>query len=317
MKRIRESYFRQQPFLGSIQATLERAGWIAALVILAALPSHAYSWYSGVSMGSDGTIYGWGVTDITSYTMVHQAYVATKLTSPKGRQASLSEGNGPNYYREDVQLCFDATDLGTYTETSTNQGWCFACMCWVVNTVTGAQASNAYPINFTQAGSEADGDGQLYFLYQWQSSSRNSADIASCQVGQFVTYPGYVAGQQNTYWWPSPPWQPYHNTNPVQTSVAGNNSYCTKNKLSGVAPCVIDNQQHSTFDNPPIKGDGFPASQNWWYQCPNVNGGNSVDLTTPTTIQRSVTNNGSTYTYQVTKSGASSFCVLGQTCAGP
>lgn len=104
MKRIRESYFRQRPFLGTIMATLQRAGWIAALVILAALPSHAYSWYSGVSVGSDGTIYGWGVTDITSYVMVHQAYVATKLTSPKGRQASLSEGNAPNYYREDVQL---------------------------------------------------------------------------------------------------------------------------------------------------------------------------------------------------------------------
>jgi hypothetical protein len=139
MKRIRGSYFRQRPFLGNVVATLQRAGWIAALVILAALPSHAYSWYSGVSVGSTGTIYGWGVTDITSYTMVHQAYVATKLTSPKGRQASHSEGNAPNYYREDVQLPFDATDMGTYTETSTNQGWCFACLCWVVNTVTAAQ----------------------------------------------------------------------------------------------------------------------------------------------------------------------------------
>ena len=130
MKRIRGSYFRQRPFLGNVVATLQRAGWIAALVILAALPSHAYSWYSGVSVGSTGTIY-MGRDDITSYTMVHQAYVATKLTSPKGRQASHSEGNAnaPNYYREDVQLPFDATDMGTYTETSTNeQGWCFACL---------------------------------------------------------------------------------------------------------------------------------------------------------------------------------------------
>jgi hypothetical protein len=316
MKRIRESYFRQRPFLGNIMATLQRVGWIAALVVLTALPSHAYSWYSGVSMGSDGTIYGWGVTDITSYTMVHQAYVATKLTSPNGRQASLSEGNGPNYYREDVQLCFDATDLGTYTETSTNQGWCFACMCWVVNTGTGAQASNAYPINFTQAGSESDADGELYFLYQWQSSSKYPADIASCQVGEFITYPGYTPGQQLWYWWQSPPWVPTKTHNPTQDSVAGNNVCPPQGKLVGIAPCEIDNQQHSSFVSPPTVGYSFPAQQNWWYKCPNVNGGNSVNLTTPTTIQRSVTNNGSTYTYQVTKSGASASCVLGQTCSG-
>ena len=158
---------------------------------------------------------------------------------------------------------------------------------------------------------------ELYFLYQWQSSSKNPADIASCQVGEFVTYKGYVAGQQNYYWWPSPPWQPTKTDNPTKDSVGGTNSYCTQGNLKGVAPCVMNNQQHSSFDTPPTTDNGFPAQQKWWYLCPNVNGGNSVDLTTFTTIQRSVTSSGPTYTYQVTKSGALSSCILGQTCAGP
>ena len=80
---------------------------------------------------------------------------------------------------------------------------------------------------------------------------------------------------------------------------------------------MATSQRESTFVAPPTVDGGFLAQQKYWYTCPNVNGGNSVDLTTFTTIQRSVTHIGSTYTYQVTKSGASSSCILGQNCVGP
>jgi hypothetical protein len=184
---------------------------------------------------------------------------------------------------------------------------------------TSSSASDAYPINFTQNGSENDADGEMYLLYQWQSSSGKPADIASCSVGEFVTYPGYVAGQNGTYWWPSPPWQPTKTSNPNVDSVAGNNSACKQGNLSGVAPCLIDNQRHSSFVSPPTLGsqNSFKAQQKWWYQCPGVNGGNSVDLTAFTEIDRSVTQSGSTFTYQVIKSGSTASCILGQTCSGP
>ena len=76
-------------------------------------------------MGSDGTVYGWGVTDGTpppGISMTHTAYVWTSLTSPKGR----STASGPlgtytyfaNVVRVDVSLPFDPNDWGTYTTQS-------------------------------------------------------------------------------------------------------------------------------------------------------------------------------------------------------
>jgi hypothetical protein len=47
-----KSFVEWKPRPGIFRVTLRRVGWIAALVILAGLPSHAYSWYSGVSVGS-------------------------------------------------------------------------------------------------------------------------------------------------------------------------------------------------------------------------------------------------------------------------
>lgn len=100
--------------------------WVAVLAVAAALAvparCYCYSIYSGTSVGSDGTVYGWGVTDGTpppGYAMTHTAYVWTSLTSPKGRSTASGP---PGYYkyavnvvRVDVSLPFDPTDLGTYT----------------------------------------------------------------------------------------------------------------------------------------------------------------------------------------------------------
>jgi hypothetical protein len=294
---------------------------LALILLVTAAPyAKGSGIYSGASVGSDGTVYGWGVTNVPGgQTMTHTNYVSGTLSSPGGRQAS-GYSSGIDFARYDVSLSYDTRDTGTYIVQSLSSVYCTGCMCWIVwNAYTQAQATNysAYPINFTQNGSSNTAGGELYFLYSWQSSSGNTADLAACSVGEYVTYPGYVEGQQNTYWWPSPPWQPTHSSNPNQDWVSGNQGPCQEGGLYGAAPCVIDNQQHSSFDAPPTVDGAFTAQQKWWYQCPGVNGGNPVDITTFTTIQRSVTHNGSTYTYHVTKSSASASCVSGQTCSGP
>jgi hypothetical protein len=108
--------------------------WVAVLGVAAALAVPArcncYSIYSGTSVGSDGTIYGWGVTDGTpppGFSMTHTAYVWTSLTSPKGRwTASSSPGtytSGINVVQVDVSLPFDPNDLGTYTTQSDHGVW--------------------------------------------------------------------------------------------------------------------------------------------------------------------------------------------------
>ncbi len=115
---------------------VRRTCLMLALLLVGASQLRGYAWYSGASVGSNGTVYGWGVTDGTSYTMLHQAYVGTTLTSPKGRRISPGERSANNYYRQDVQLSFDPTDLGTYFVSSTNKIFCFALVGFIVNTVT-------------------------------------------------------------------------------------------------------------------------------------------------------------------------------------
>ena len=174
------------------------------------------------------------------------------------------------------------------------------------------------PVNFTQAGSSSLSSGQLQFLYQWQSSSGNPANIADCTIDEFVTYPGYVAGKQQPYWWPVPPWKSETYSNNPTTGfnpVAGNNSSCPWGSSNGTPPCVTDQQLHGQF-GPTYAVAGFPAYQTFQYQCPGVNNGNPVTLDGPITIQRSVTKSGSTYTYSATRSGAKASCTLGQTCTG-
>ena len=46
---------RLQTFLNAFRF----ASLLAAVTLLTALPSHAWTYYSGASVGSDGTIHGW------------------------------------------------------------------------------------------------------------------------------------------------------------------------------------------------------------------------------------------------------------------
>ncbi len=200
------------------------------------------------------------------------------------------------------------------TATFTDCQWGLAgfarCDCTFV-TFSGSATVNVtapYPINFTQSGSTAGG-GFLAFQYQWGSSTGNVADLQNCQVGEFLTYPGYVPGQQGLFLWPQQAWNSTTSNNPTEDYVPGNWP-CS---ISLPAGCVIDQQFHGTFVTNPANA-GFPANQTWQYKCPGVNNGNPVTLLGPLTIQRSVSCSGSTCTYTVTKGGASSSCIVGQNC---
>jgi hypothetical protein len=115
------------------QAQRRRLGVLLfALAVVLAAPgrSYCYSIYSGTSVGSDGTVYGWAVTDGTpppGYSMTHTAYAWTSLTSPNGRYvASGPSGtytSGVNYVEVEVSLPFNASDLGTYTTQSFGGVW--------------------------------------------------------------------------------------------------------------------------------------------------------------------------------------------------
>ena len=103
--------------------------WVAVLAVAAALAvparCYCYSLYSGTSVGSDGTIYGWGVTNGTppqGLSMIHAAAVWTSLTSPHGRSIASGPLGTYTYFanvaRVDVSLPFAPNDLGTYTTQS-------------------------------------------------------------------------------------------------------------------------------------------------------------------------------------------------------
>jgi hypothetical protein len=128
----------QQAFI----STLQRASLLSVLTLFTALPLHANSGYTGASVGSNGTVYGWGVSDATTYSMFHMAYVSTALYSPKGRYNGYGMHSAQNSVREDVSLAFDPTDLGTYLVQSTNEGYCYSCSCWLFNCPTGASVNN-------------------------------------------------------------------------------------------------------------------------------------------------------------------------------
>jgi hypothetical protein len=101
----------------------------SALILFTTLPLYAYVWYSGAAVGRDGTVFGWGVIDVTSYFIYNKAIVSTTLTSPKGRQAS-AQSDEQNVARADVSLPFDPNDLGTYFTSSFHSGYCLWCDCW-------------------------------------------------------------------------------------------------------------------------------------------------------------------------------------------
>jgi hypothetical protein len=91
-------------------------------------PAAATMWYgttySGISVGGDRTVYGWGVTDVWYTDSYHTASITTWLYSPGWRRAVSGGGTAFNFIRVDVYLPPDPNDLGTYCVSSTHSGNC-------------------------------------------------------------------------------------------------------------------------------------------------------------------------------------------------
>ncbi len=144
------------------------------------------------------------------------------------------------------------------------------------------------PVNFHQVSGSDQGNGTLHFEYSWDSSTGDLDDLANCQVGEEVTYPG-----GSPFVWPSPPWGATWQ-NPTVIWLAAKNGGFVDNHLIPL-PFVK-----------PLKSATVPSTQNYRYQCGCANDGNPVVLVGPITITRSVTKNkNGTFKYTVTKSGIS------------
>jgi hypothetical protein len=243
-------------------------------------------------VGSDGTVYGWGVTDVTSYTMHHQAYVTTTLTSPKGRKDGPVYGSAQNSVRVDVALGFVPSDVGIYLVESTNQGYCYACNCWILNSGSGASANNAaYPTNFTEKGWGKEGCCTLEFTYTWGSSSMNLADLADCTMGEYVTS-SLGTGTVN---WPPPM---------VQQATYPIGKNFTWDPTTG-----IGSDEHlapSSFTKPYEVSQPFTDTQIYRYKCPGVQNGAWQTLPGgPYQIKRWVSDTNGVWQYQITKADGS------------
>jgi hypothetical protein len=222
--------------------------------------------------------------------MHHQAYVTTTLTSPKGRKDGPAYGNAQNSVRVDVELPFDASDVGKYLDESDNEGYCYACMCWIVDTGSGASANNAaYPINFAEAGWGTQGCCTLEFTYTWGSSSGYPSDLAPCTLDEYVTS-SLGTGTQN---WPYP-WN-YQVTYPIPSppKSEGEGWYAT----DGLGSDYILAGNFYT----PYAAAKFTDTQIFRYSCLGVNNGNWVTVDGPLSIARSVSQTSGKWQYKVTK----------------
>jgi hypothetical protein len=178
--------------------------------------SYCYSLYSGSSVGSEGTIYGWGVTDGTPPPyppMVHNAYSTTTLTSPHGRSRNSSRLGGVNTVRADVNLPYDPTDLGTYTVQSFHDVWCTVILQWIFLNVV--SASNVFfcdiPTGETiNSGGWDDIEGEQAVQLWMQTLQPPTRLFGGRSVQEFVT--GTV---QDDCWYPNSRIGKASLTNPV------------------------------------------------------------------------------------------------------
>src|SRR3990172_251690 len=98
------------------------------MALLPAAPASAQTitTYSGVSVGSNGTIYGWGVTDAYGGGMWHIAYASTRLQSPNGRIYNSYWQQASDWVTANSFLVWEPNDLGDYCSNSEHEYQCFA-----------------------------------------------------------------------------------------------------------------------------------------------------------------------------------------------
>ena len=157
----------------------------------------------------------------------------------------------------------------------------------------------AIPVNFRQVNVSPLSNGILQFVYEWDSSSGKTSDLANCVIGEIVTYPGIAS----PYVWTSPPYNQPNPLfpNPFTSSITATNVLIAPYNHTGFA----DNHDHPTFRTP-YKYDDFVSTQYYRFSCTNYQAGAWVNMAGPISIERTVKQNSNgTWQYTVMKSGSS------------
>jgi hypothetical protein len=158
----------------------------------------------------------------------------------------------------------------------------------------------AVPTNFRQTSATCNpSTGVLQFTYDWDSSTGNKADLASCTIHEIVRY-------DNNGVPPSPPFPQFQFPNPtiIPPGQPGNGNSTSVDTHSPPSGSFVQPYSESTFS----------ASQDYEYICPCQG---TADWTLFTgfrgiPIIRQVTNPSGTWLYQITKSGQSCSIALPQ-----
>jgi hypothetical protein len=166
-------------------------------------------------------------------------------------------------------------------------------------TVTVTITPCPHPINFHETHHLATGGGDLIFSYEWDSSTGALEDLANCQVGELVTYPGPQPGIFSPQDALGPPWGPgWQFPNPTTPDVSGS---------LGLAP--TDTQMRRDFIRP-YQASAFDATQIYRYHCTCQRDDEHVTLLGPLNIHRQVSQVGGEFIYQISKTGATAFFTL-------
>jgi len=162
-------------------------------------------------------------------------------------------------------------------------------------TANGSATTTGYcatPINFTASETNLS-DGSLKFHYTFASSTGNPADLASCQVGETVWYPG----SSNPYYWPLS--MVSHTANPTLSYGAGNNMF------------MDDTQFPPTSYLQPYVPAEFLATQRIQWSCPCYQSGAWQSFISDQTIDRKLfQDTDGHWKYRVTKSGSQNTVVI-------
>jgi len=163
--------------------------------------------------------------------------------------------------------------------------------------------TTAVPVNFRIAAVNKNPFsypiGTLEFVYYWDSSTGNIADLANCSVGEIANYP-VQSPDPTHYHWTQPPYtQPVpQTTNPFPSSAPATNILNAPYNHAG----AVDDHYYAGFQTP-YAPDNFTVNQYYRFQCSNYQSGAWTNMVGPISIQRTVTHNANgTWRYDIYKS---------------
>jgi len=210
----------------------------------------------------------------------------TASGTPAGGSYTWSESSG--------NVTLQNTNSATVTVSGNSVGQDSITVTYSLNGQQGTAAQTvnvvASPTHFGETSRTVQPFGILHFTYSWLSTTGNQQDLASCQVGEIVTYQGQGPGN---FVWPSPP---YVQPNPLTIKP-------TVGTVPATDPGFGDTQDHPDFTGPYVQTTDVEAVQLMRWQCSNYNNGAwNTFITYP--IQRFVNQEESgAWYYQVTKAG--------------